>query len=60
MIGAYSASISRHYDYGPEQAGVRQALALLADEIDRALALLGCRSIEELGIDCLLDSRAQP
>ena len=50
--GATACSIGRPYLYGLAaggQAGVAKALELLKDEIERAMALLGCRSVAEIG-----------
>ncbi len=50
-LGASACSIGRPYLYGLAaggEAGVHRALKLLADEVERGLALLGCRSIDEL------------
>lgn len=49
--GATACSMGRPYLYGLAaggQAGVTRALALLRDEIERDMALLGCRSIAEI------------
>ena len=51
-LGANACSIGRPYLYGLAaggEAGVDRALTLLSDEVARGLALLGCRSIAELG-----------
>jgi L-lactate dehydrogenase (cytochrome) len=51
-LGATACSIGRPYLYGLAaggQAGVEHALRLLLDELARDLALLGCRTLEELG-----------
>ena len=37
------------------EAGVRQAIAILQDEIDRTLALVGCASFARLGPELLYD-----
>jgi len=50
-LGANACSIGRAYLYGLAsggQAGVERALGLLRAEVERDLALLGCRSIGEL------------
>ena len=50
--GATACSIGRPYLYGLAaggQAGVTRALELLRDEIERDMALLGCRSVAEIG-----------
>jgi L-lactate dehydrogenase (cytochrome) len=51
-LGANACSIGRAYLYGLAaggQPGVERALGLLRAEIDRSLALLGCRSVGDLG-----------
>lgn len=51
-LGATACSIGRPYLYGLAaggEAGVDRALTLLSDEVARGLALLGCRSLRELG-----------
>jgi 4-hydroxymandelate oxidase len=35
------------------EEGVRDVLGLLRDELDLAMALAGCRSIDELSLDLL-------
>jgi len=35
------------------EVGVRHAISLLSEEIDRDLAMLGCNSLSELGPDLL-------
>ncbi len=55
-LGANACSIGRPYLYGLAaggQAGVEHALELLRSEIERDMALLGVRSIAELGPQCL-------
>jgi L-lactate dehydrogenase (cytochrome) len=50
-LGADGCSIGRAYLYGLAaggQAGVQRAISLLRDEVERGLALLGCRSIADL------------
>ncbi|MDP9142763.1 MAG: alpha-hydroxy-acid oxidizing protein [Pseudomonadota bacterium] len=52
-LGADACSIGRPYVYGLAaggEAGVERAISLLADEVARGLALLGCRSLSELGM----------
>ena len=56
-LGANACSIGRAYLYGlgaGGQAGVAHALTLLREEIDRSMALAGCRSIAELTPDRLM------
>lgn len=53
-LGANACSIGRPYLYGLAaggQAGVERALGLLQEELLRGMALLGCRSIQEVTID---------
>ena len=50
-LGANACAIGRPYLYGLAaggQAGVERALALLRTEVERSMALLGCRSIVEI------------
>jgi len=50
-LGANACSIGRPYLYGLAaggQAGVEKAITLLASEVERTTALLGCRSIKEI------------
>lgn len=50
-LGANACSIGRGYLFGLAaggQAGVEHALGLLRAEVERSMALLGCRSIQEL------------
>jgi L-lactate dehydrogenase (cytochrome) len=51
-LGANACSIGRPYLYGLAaggEAGVDRAIQLLSDEVARGLALLGCRTIADLG-----------
>ncbi len=51
-LGANACSIGKAYLYGLAaggQRGVERTIALLKAEVERDLALLGCRSIAELG-----------
>lgn len=51
-LGASACSIGRAYLYGlaaAGQAGVERALQLLRAELERDMALLGCRGVGELG-----------
>ncbi len=51
-LGANACSIGRPYLYGLAaggQPGVERALQLLRSELERSVALLGCRSIGEIG-----------
>lgn len=50
-LGANACSIGRAYLYGLAaggEAGVRRALTILRDEVERCMALLGCRSVGQL------------
>jgi len=50
--GAKAVMVGRAFLYGTAaagQAGARAAIAMLADEIWRAMGLLGCRSLAEIG-----------
>lgn len=51
-LGANAVSIGRPYLYGLAsggQLGVERALGMLKSELERSMALLGCRTIGELG-----------
>ncbi len=51
-LGANAVSIGRAYLYGLAaggQAGVERAMALLRTELERDMALIGCRRLDELG-----------
>lgn len=51
-MGAKACSFGRPYLYGLAaggQAGVERALSILKQELERDMALLGCRSIAEIG-----------
>ncbi len=55
-LGAQAVLLGRAPLYGLAaggEAGARQALAILADEFDRTLALTGCRSVADLSRDLL-------
>ncbi|MGD8385421.1 MAG: alpha-hydroxy acid oxidase, partial [Lysobacterales bacterium] len=50
--GATACSFGRPYLYGLAaggEAGVRRALELMRAEIERDMALLGCRAVSEVG-----------
>ena len=50
-LGANACSIGRGYLYGLAsggQAGVERAIGLLKSEVERSLALLGCRNLSEI------------
>jgi len=56
-LGAKAVLIGRPTLYGTAaggEAGAARAIAIFREEIDRVLALLGCRSVAELGQDCLV------
>jgi len=58
--GARACLVGRPWLYGlgaAGEAGVAHVLHLLRDDLDRTLALLGCRSVEELGPDVLAAAR---
>jgi (S)-mandelate dehydrogenase len=51
-LGARAVLVGRAFLYGTAaagEAGAGAAIAMLGDEIDRAMALLGCRSVKEIG-----------
>lgn len=51
-LGANAVSIGKAYLYGLAaggQRGVERALGLLKAEVERSMALLGCRSVAEIG-----------
>jgi (S)-mandelate dehydrogenase len=55
-LGADMAFVGRATLYGLAaggEAGVRHAIEILRSEVDRVLALAGCRSIDELNPDLL-------
>ncbi len=55
-LGAKACMIGRPYLYGlgaAGEAGVSRALEILRSEFARDMALLGCRSIEEIGTSCI-------
>jgi L-lactate dehydrogenase (cytochrome) len=55
-LGADMVFLGRPTLYGAAvagEAGVARVIALLQQEIDRDMALLGCASVAELGPDCL-------
>jgi L-lactate dehydrogenase (cytochrome) len=55
-MGATACSGGRMYLYalaGAGPAGVERAIALLRDEIERDMLLMGCRSLAELDRSCL-------
>jgi isopentenyl diphosphate isomerase/L-lactate dehydrogenase-like FMN-dependent dehydrogenase len=61
-LGAHAVFIGRATLYGVAahgEAGARRAIGILREEIDRVMALIGARSIEELGPEFLhfTDSR---
>jgi isopentenyl diphosphate isomerase/L-lactate dehydrogenase-like FMN-dependent dehydrogenase len=55
-LGAHAVQIGRPTLYGIAaggQPGAQRAISIFRDEIDRVMALLGCRSISELNTDHL-------
>ncbi|MBV1883250.1 MAG: alpha-hydroxy-acid oxidizing protein [Pseudomonadales bacterium] len=55
--GADACSVGRGYLYGLAaggQAGVERSLTILKDELERSMALLGCRSIADLNATQIL------
>jgi len=57
-LGARAVFIGRATLYGTAaggQAGAARAIALLREEIDRTLALLGCTDVSGIARDCLVD-----
>ncbi len=62
-LGADACSIGRAYLYGLAaggQAGVERALTLLRAEVERSLALLGCRRLDELRPEHVTRVAARP
>ena len=60
-LGAKAVLLGRSTLYGIGAGGhdgAQRALTLLREEIDRVIALLGCRGIGEITRDCLLDADA--
>lgn len=56
-LGAQAVLLGRATLYGTAaggEAGAARAIGIFREEIDRVLALVGCRSIAELQRDCLL------
>jgi len=56
-LGAQAVLLGRATLYGVAaggEAGAARAIGIFRDEIDRVLALVGCRSIAELNRDCVL------
>lgn len=59
-LGAKAVLLGRSTLYGVGaggHAGAERALTLLREEIDRVIALLGCRGIDEITRDCLFEDR---
>lgn len=55
-LGAHAVMIGRATLYGIAaggEPGARRALTIFREEIDRVMALLGCRSIADVGPECL-------
>ncbi|MGZ8211686.1 MAG: alpha-hydroxy acid oxidase [Burkholderiales bacterium] len=62
-LGAQAVLVGRATLYGAAaagEAGAARALSIYREEIDRTLALIGCRSIAELDRDCLWLPAAMP
>ncbi|MGZ8197970.1 MAG: alpha-hydroxy acid oxidase, partial [Burkholderiales bacterium] len=62
-LGAQAVLVGRATLYGAAaagEAGAARALSMYREEIDRTLALIGCRSIAELDRDCLWLPAAMP
>ena len=55
-LGAKAVLVGRAFTYGTAvggEAGAADAINMLGDEIDRTMAFLGCRSVQEIGPDLL-------
>ncbi len=55
-LGAHAVMIGRATLYGIAaggEPGARRALTIFREEIDRVMALLGCRSVADVGPECL-------
>jgi len=55
-LGARACMIGRPYLYGlgaAGQAGVADAIRILTSELRRAMALMGCKRLGDLGRGCL-------
>jgi len=55
-LGAKAVLVGRAFIYGTAvggEAGAADAINMLGDEIDRTMAFLGCRSVQEIGPDLL-------
>ena len=60
-LGAQAVLLGRSTLYGIAaggEAGATRALGLFREEIDRVLGQLGCRSIDEVTLDCLIEADA--
>lgn len=58
-LGARAVMVGRPTLYGTAvagEAGAARAIAIFRDEIDRALAHLGCRAVDEIGRGCIADA----
>ena len=56
-MGARAVGIGRAYLYGlaaAGEAGVARAIAVLAEELRRDLALMGCADLKSIRRDCVL------
>jgi L-lactate dehydrogenase (cytochrome) len=62
-LGARACMAGRPYLYGlavAGQAGVADAIRILTTELRRAMALMGCRRIADLGRGCLRPGEELP
>ena len=58
-LGAKFVFVGRPFNYAAAvagEAGVRKAVSLLREEISRDMAMLGVSSVQDAGIDCLLEA----
>jgi L-lactate dehydrogenase (cytochrome)/(S)-mandelate dehydrogenase len=61
-LGARFVFVGRAALYGVTVGGVsgaRKALDILREEVDMTMALIGCRSVAELGSDFLFENQGQ-
>lgn len=59
-LGARMVFLGRPFMYAAAvggQAGVRHAITLLRDEVDRNMAMLGANSVQEVTLECLVARR---
>ena len=62
-LGAKFVFLGRSFLYAAvvgEEPGVRHAINILSEEVDRNMALLGINSIKEMGRDRLVRIAGQP